>query len=127
MVPGEEVCAGILRHWRWPDGEVRCVKCGSRRVVRDGARDYCRKYSCSSCNAYFNDRTGTIFQDTKLPLSKWFVVALLIESEASVAEISRRVDVSYRNAYYVAKKLRETPDLRIGEILRGTATSASPR
>jgi transposase-like protein len=105
-VPDEEGCATMLRRLRWGEGPVKCVHCGSRKVNRDGNSRAFRKYWCRACGSYFNDKSKTIFQDSKVPLSKWFTVSLLLQSEKSVVQISREVGVSYRNTYYIAKKLR---------------------
>lgn len=117
-IPDEEKCAEILRGMRWPSGLVRCVNCSSRRVNRDGSSGAFRKYWCRACGAYFNDKSRTIFQDSKLPLSKWFEISLLLVPDNSVAKISKKVGVSYRNAYYVVKKLRSSGySVRIAEAL----------
>ena len=104
--PDEETCANTLREIRWPHGVVKCVKCNSIKVNRDGKSGPFRKYWCKSCGTYFNDRSRTIFQDTKVPLSKWFRMSLLLGIGTSIAKISRDVGISYRNTYYLVKKLR---------------------
>jgi len=114
----EEAFARILRNSRWPDGVVTCIRCGSKKVVKDGARGHCQKYWCTVCDSYFNDKSGTIFQDSKVPLRKWFEFALLMESERSVLRISKEVDIAYRNAYYIAKKLRRNREFRIADWIR---------
>lgn len=106
-MPDEEECVKLLREVRWPDG-VSCVGCGSSRVVRDGVRRRCyQMYWCKACGLYFNDRSGTMFDGSKLPLRVWFFTAFLMQFNISILEISRVVGVNYRNFYYVAKRIRE--------------------
>jgi len=124
-IPSEEECSSILRRLRWGDGPVKCVKCGSRRVNKDGVAGHFNKYWCKKCGAYFGDKSGTIFQDTKVPLSKWFMVASLVEEEQTVQEISKLVGLSYRNTYYIAKKLRGSP--LTSQIVRILASAAEER
>ncbi|MGB9923823.1 MAG: transposase [Methanothrix sp.] len=80
-MPDEKECYNLLREMRWSDG-VRCVYCGSEHVVRTGRwRDTPnQRYHCRSCDKWFNDKTGTIFQDTRLPLRVWFSLRLCCSS-----------------------------------------------
>jgi len=106
-MPAEEDCVRLLREVRWPDG-VRCVRCSSCRVVRDGVRRrHYQMYWCKACGSYFNDRSGTVFDNSKLLLRVWFFTAFLMQFNISILEISRVVGANYRNFYYVAKKIRE--------------------
>jgi transposase-like protein len=68
----QKECAEALRRVRWASG-VRCVYCGSRSVVGRGWRKgLYRRYYCKDCGRWFNDRTGTVFANSKLPLRVWF-------------------------------------------------------
>src|SRR5450759_4888214 len=104
-MPREEECIATLRELRWKDG-VRCTKCGSSNVKKDGVRGLYQMYECKDCRSYFNDRTGTVFQDTKIPLRKWFLMAFLMQFNISILEVSKTVGVPYRNAFYIARKIR---------------------
>lgn len=108
-MPSEEECIRTLRELRWgKDCNVRCIKCGSANVNKDGLRGLYQMYWCKACDSYFNDKSGTIFEDTKVPLRKWFMMAFLMQFKISVLEISRIVQIPYRNAYYIAKKIRDS-------------------
>jgi transposase-like protein len=80
FLPDEEECIKALREMRWgdDDGAVRCPSCNSKKVIRDGVRGLYQMYWCKGCDSYFNDRSGTVFQDTKIPLQKWFMIAFLM-------------------------------------------------
>lgn len=108
LLPDEYACVEILREIRWPAG-IQCIKCGSIDVVRDGRRgiNY-QLYQCTSCTSYFTDRSATPFEGSKLPLRVWFLTAFLMQFDFSVRRLSKLVGVSYRNFYYLAKKLRES-------------------
>lgn len=108
LLPDEYRCVDILREIRWPAG-VQCVRCGSGEIVRDGRRGTgYQLYQCRSCASYFTDRSATPFEGSKLPLRVWFLTAFLMQFDLSVRRISEVAGVSYRNFYYVAKKLRES-------------------
>lgn len=118
-VPSESECAEILRRVRWGEGQAKCVNCGSRKVVREGVSGSTSKYRCKKCGLYFNDKSRTIFQDTKVPLSKWFAAALLVQEDDTITSIAKRIGLSYRNTYYIVKKLGGNPVAsRITEALR---------
>jgi transposase-like protein len=120
FMPREEECIATLRELRWKDG-VRCTTCGSSNVKKDGVRGLYQMYECKDCRSYFNDRTGTVFQDTKIPLRKWFLMAFLIQFNISILEVSKTVGVPYRNAFYIARKIRNGMYVnQILERLKGT-------
>lgn len=119
-MPKEEECIATLRELRWKNG-VRCARCGSSNVKKDGVRGLYQMYECKDCRSYFNDRTGTVFQDTKIALRKWFLMAFLMQFNISVLEVSKTVGIPYRNAFYIAKKIRSGMYVnQILERLKGT-------
>ena len=106
FMPSEEECAVVLRDVRWRDG-VSCPRCGSRSVVRHGRHlGVYRRYICRGCRRDFNDRTGTLFEDSKLPLRVWFFSAFLMQYKVPVLEIAKTAQVSYPTAFNIAKRLR---------------------
>lgn len=68
----EDTCKQTLAEVRWGD-DVVCPHCGQHHCVRraDG------RYRCNHCKHNFSCTTGTIFQNTKLPLQKWFIAMYL--------------------------------------------------
>jgi magnesium-transporting ATPase (P-type)/predicted RNA-binding Zn-ribbon protein involved in translation (DUF1610 family) len=106
FMPSEEECALVLRDVRWRLGVV-CPRCGSRSVVRHGRHLlFYRRYLCKGCGRHFNDRTGTQFEDSKLPLRVWFFAAFLMQYKVSVKEIARTAHISYQTAFNMARTLR---------------------
>jgi len=63
----EEACRDYLFRLRWPDGFV-CPRCGPSRAwpLRSGRRQ------CSGCGRQVSVTAGTVFQDTRTPLTVWF-------------------------------------------------------
>src|SRR5947199_2750875 len=64
-----ERCRAYLTRLRWPKGIV-CPRCGSKNVAELTDRE---KYNCNGCLYQFTVTSGTIFHDTHLSLSKWFL------------------------------------------------------
>ncbi len=73
-----------------------------------------QRYRCKSCDRIFNDKTGTIFQDSKLPLKVWFLAALL-QRGMTVREVSSDLGMYYDTTHRMVAKLRHSayPDLFI--------------
>jgi transposase len=120
FMPSEEECALVLRDVRWRWGVI-CPRCGSRRVVRHGRhlRVY-QRYLCRGCGRGFNDRTGTQFEDSKLPIRVWFFVAFLMQYRVSVREIGKTAHISYPTAFRIVKMLRRGLILsQLQEEMRG--------
>lgn len=124
LLISEEECYEQLRQLRWPDGVVRCPYCGQDDIAGPWATPWekaCRRYRCRACGKAFNDRTGTIFEGSKLPLSAWFLAMFLIELGKPIAEIARELPCDYHTAHRLVWTIREQ-QLRLeeGRVLRGT-------
>jgi transposase-like protein len=122
----EEACLDHLEKVRWPDG-VRCLKegCGSGRItklsIKEGQRRNGRKiparhlYQCRECGYQFTARTGTLFNDSHLPLTKWFLaVALMTNANKglSAKQLQRDLNVSYETAWYLCHRIQESMRIR---------------
>ncbi len=102
-------CITFLEQLRWGKGKKRkitCAFCGSDRVTK---RKGTIKYHCNLCNNDFSVLYGTIFQDTRLPLPKWFQVITLMTNAKqgiSAAQIKRTVGIDYKTAWFNCMKVR---------------------
>ena len=68
--PDEEAYIKHLERIRWPDGVIVCSHCGSSRKIHRVTRGHL--YKCADCKKQFSVRKGTIFEESRLPLRKWF-------------------------------------------------------
>ena len=106
----DDHCREALTHLRWPNG-VTCLKCKSENVAPVHER---KVYVCYSCDYQFSVTVGTIFHDTHLPLTKWFLVTyLMTESRKGISanQIKRMLwgtdKGSYRTAWYLCHRIRK--------------------
>ena len=104
----QEQCEAALTLARWPEGFV-CPECGgsSRTTFRRQGRRY---WQCSWCQYQCSVTSGTIFENTKLPLTVWFLAMhLLTQAKNNVAalELMRHLGVCYRTAWLIKHKLLE--------------------
>lgn len=124
----EEACLAYLEKLRWPAG-VACLRCGGERISRiraKGRRDTMRRalYQCldKDCKHQFTATTGTLFHDSHLPLSKWFLaVAIVTDAKKSVSalQMQRHLKVAYRTAWYLNHRIRAAMQQE-GGIFGGT-------
>ena len=112
----DEQCLDYIEKMRWPNGEVGCVHCGEigriSKITREkkGKNQRTRLYQCMACGKQFSATSGTIFNDSHLPLPKWFLaIALICEAKKgmSACQLQRHLGVNYRTAWYLAHRIRE--------------------
>lgn len=110
-------CIEFLEQQRWTDGVV-CPYCGKKHAVKRGDG----RYICLNCNKSFSVLVGTIFENTKLPLSKWFASMYMEASNsngASSCQIARDIDVTQKTAWFMLQKIRTLYKQREDVILDG--------
>lgn len=93
----DSICRDFIKEQRWSDCVV-CPFCGSIHcyACKDGKRIH-----CNGCNKDFSVLVGTIFENTKLPLIKWFMAMYLLSSHKkgiSSHQLSRDISVSQKTA-----------------------------
>ncbi|HEV2491346.1 MAG TPA: IS1595 family transposase [Candidatus Acidoferrales bacterium] len=101
----DEKCREILTKLRWPEG-VTCPRCKERQVCYLTDR---KQFECGSCSYQFSVTTGTIFNDTHLPLEKWFAATYLLceaKKGMSACQIQRTLGISYKTAWYLCHRIR---------------------
>lgn len=100
----EQTCKQTLAMSRW-GFDVVCPHCGQHHCSRrsDG------RFRCPKCSHNFSCLTGTIFENTKLPLRKWFMAMYLISSHKkgiSSLQLSRDIEVTQKTAWFMLHKIR---------------------
>lgn len=101
----EDRCRAYLEALRWP-GEVACPRCKSDKISQIVKRN---QFDCDGCRYQFSVTAGTIFNDSHLPLWKWFLcVYLLCESRKGMSanQIKRTLGISYKTAWFLCHRIR---------------------
>ena len=113
----EEKCRAALQAARWPHGFV-CPACsGAARTSFE--RGGLRYWQCGSCKLQTSLISGTIFEASKLPLSRWFLAMQLLtqaKNNVSALELKRQLGLSYRSAWLMKHKILEA--MRLAELDR---------
>ena len=102
--PDEQSCIDRLEQIRWGgnvvspfDAESKVYKCAGN------------KYKCKSTGKYFNVKTATIFEDSKIPLQKWFMALYVFSSHKkgiSSHQLGRDIGVTQKSAWFMLHRLR---------------------
>ena len=114
----EAACRAYLFALRWPQGFV-CPHCegGSAWPTTRGL------WLCGSCRVQVSVTAGTIFQDSKLPLTVWFRAMWQVTSQKngmSALGLQRVLGLgSYKTAWAMLHKLRRAMVRHGRERLRG--------
>ena len=105
--PDEATCIAHLEELRWAGGAV-CPLCSGTKKI------YNRKrigiYKCAECKGEFSIRKGTIYEDSRLPLQKWFMAAWLLTSHQngiSSYQLKREIGVTQKTAWFMLGRLRK--------------------
>lgn len=127
----DEDARAYLEAVRWPNGPT-CPKCANADVariypiaanasakIRPGLRE------CGECKGQFTVTVGTIFEDSKVPLSKWLIAWYLLCSSKkgfSAAQLQRTLALgSYRTAWFMLHRIRfAMKDPEFGGKMMGT-------
>jgi transposase-like protein len=118
----DQKCRTYLEHLRWHNGVV-CPKCQGTKISSILKRD---QYNCDSesCGYQFSVTAGTIFHDTHLALTKWFLaVYLLCQSRKGMSanQLKRMLRINYRTAWYLCHRIRHAmAEVQPQEKLDGT-------
>jgi transposase-like protein len=92
--PNEETCIAHLEELRW-NGNVVSPFDSTSIIYK--------------CGKYFNVRTGTLFDNTKIELSKWFLAIYLITSHKkgiSSLQLGRDLNVTQKTAWFMNHRIR---------------------
>ena len=102
----EAKCHAALEASRWPSG-FACPCCGGADFSTH-IRGHRRIYQCQVCRHQTTVTVGTIFEQTKLPLTLWFLAMHLLtqaKNGVSALELKRHLGVSYPTAWLMKHKL----------------------
>lgn len=92
---------------RWADG-VKCPRCQSVNVCAIPTR---KTWECKCCTEkkQFSVKTGTIFEESPLPLAKWLATIWLIanaKNGISSYEVHRAIGVTQKTAWFMLHRIR---------------------
>ncbi len=118
--PDEKSCRIYLEQKRWK-GKPTCPHCKhSLKIYRfsDGKR-----YKCGACRKKFTVTVGTIFENSNIPLQKWFIAIYLATAHKkgiSSLQLSRDLEITQKSAWHMLHRIREMLKRKAPHMLSGT-------
>jgi transposase-like protein len=99
-------CLDYIEKLRW-DNNVTCSYCESERNIR--SKNEPGRHFCYQCKRSFTAFVGTIFEDTRLDLTKWFLIAgMMLENDKDITakDIASLSGVTLKTAWLTMMKIR---------------------
>jgi transposase-like protein len=97
----------------WPNGPT-CPHCGNadqtRITAMHGTVHRAGLYQCNECREQFTVTVKTVFERSKIPLTKWLAALFLLSSSKkgmSTHQMHRMLDISYKSTWFMTHRLRE--------------------
>lgn len=122
----ETLAVAFLERERWY-GSPACPRCGSVSVYqmlgRDGQRNKDYRWRCRDCKQFFTVRTGTVFEESRLPLRVWvyaFWKACSSKKGISALQLAREMEITHKSALFVLRRIRHGLGAQSPKKLTGT-------
>ena len=112
--PNEQSCIDHLEQLRWNGNVVSPFNTESKVYV---CKD--NKYRCKNTGKYFNVKTATLFDNTKIKLQKWFLAIYIVTSHKkgiSSLQLAKDIDVTQKTAWFVLQKIRNCFGMGIDQL-----------
>jgi len=116
----EDKCLEYLEQQRW-NGTPACPFCGSINVCRFATR---KAFKCreKGCRKQFSVLVGTVYQNTKIPLTKWFLATYILSVHSkgiSSLQLAGWLGVTQTTAWHLNHRIREMLTDKSPELLEG--------
>ncbi|MBQ4122119.1 IS1595 family transposase [bacterium] len=101
----EQTCLEYLEELRWGGYVVSPFDESSVVYKCKG-----NKYKCKNTGKYFNVKTNTLFDSTKIELQKWFMAIWLVTSHKkgiSSVQLAKDIDVTQKTAWFMLQRIRK--------------------
>lgn len=102
--PDEQTCINHLEQLRWNGNVVSPFDETSKVYKCKG-----NKYRCKNTGKYFNVKTDTLFDNSKIKIQKWFLAIWLVTSHKkgiSSLQLHRDIGVTQKTAWFMLQRIR---------------------
>jgi len=116
----DEKCRQHLEQSRWGNTPT-CPYCKSTNVNRfpNG-----KKFSCRGCRKNFSVTVGTIYENSKIPLNKWYLGTYILTNHSkgiSSLQLASWLGITQKSAWFLNHRIREMlketqPELLSNEV-----------
>lgn len=109
MFPDEATAVKWVEELRWPDGKRQCPRCKSEQTS-PVPKAKPMPYRCKSCRKYFSVKTGTVMEESRLPIRKWVYAVYMMTTNlkgVSSMKLHRDLGIPQNTAWFMAQRIRE--------------------
>ena len=122
-MPDEKSCREYYEKERW-NGKPVCPYCGYERSYKLKSGKH---YKCASrtCYKVYTVTVGTIFEDSNIPLNKWFMALYLCTAHKkgiSSVQLAKDIGVTQKTSWFMLHRLRNGMKER-GVMFKGEVES----
>lgn len=101
----DEKCRKYLELQRWGNTPA-CPHCGSVNVCRFATG---KLFKCRECRKKFSVTVGTVFESSKIPLTKFFLAMYILTNHSkgiSSLQLAKWLDCTQRTAWFINHRIR---------------------
>src|SRR6266487_3409699 len=104
----EDHALDFMKSIRWPDGVVKCPRCGSENVFFLSTR---KIWKCKAKHEkqQFSVKVGTVLEDSPIALDKWLCAFWLIancKNGISSYELAKDIGITQKSAWFMLHRIR---------------------
>ena len=117
QMPNEEAAIAFVEERVWGD-EPFCPRCCRTETVYRVASGQPMSHRCRACKRYFSVRTGTVMEDTNLPIQTWLLAIHLMHTDRhgiSSIQLGNMLDITQKTAWFLEHRIREA--MAEGDVL----------
>ena len=118
LYPNDDACLEEIKEIRYPDG-VLCREC--KTVTQHYKIAGRTAYGCRFCRNQIYPLTGTVFEKSTTPLTKWFYALFLMtqtRSRISIQGLQGELGVTYKTAWRMYGLIKRLMEQNEGDLLR---------
>lgn len=118
--PNEESARLYFEEKRWSVTKC-CPHCGSLGVSE--CKDHKpMAYRCKDCRKHFSVRTGTMLEESRLPLQKWLMAIYMMTTARKgipSTQMAKELGITQKSAWFLAQRIRESWFAKSGDDNNG--------
>lgn len=117
--PDDQSCREYLEKMRW-NGKPICPHCQNDTAYKFKNSHY---YKCKACLRKFTVLIGTVFEDTKISLRKWFIAIYIFTSHKkgiSSSQLAKDLGITQKSAWHLLHRIRHAFGIKEPEQLENT-------
>ena len=105
--PDEASAIAFFEEERWPNGVI-CPRCDCERTKP--LKNRAGRHHCNGCGSQFSVRTGTLLENSRIPVRKWLYAMYLFQVSRkgiSSVQLGKELGIKQQSAWFMMHRLRE--------------------